>query len=220
MNIHVSLTFMGHSINGSYIFIEIIPTLDPIRSGISSLRGQGHYHFAKGTSIGKTLSLKETFEGAQRPRPGAMVAMSSACNSRPVQCPRGLHTNLLSKRKHSHFNFSHHFIWDFNLQENRLLCYKSLPFANRDAGCQGQAGQANWTQALVFLISRVWVPVLVLTLVSVSKTLNRYCFVLSMGHKTIGPMCYAMHVKEPITLDMKEVCPNVSGMVDYIKLAG
>ncbi len=33
---------------------------------IPSLRGQGHFHFAKYTSIGKSLSLWETFEGAPR----------------------------------------------------------------------------------------------------------------------------------------------------------
>ena len=35
-----------------------------IRSGTPSLRGHGHFHFAWGTSIGKSLSVWENFEGA------------------------------------------------------------------------------------------------------------------------------------------------------------
>ncbi len=41
--------------------------------------------------------------------------------------------------------------------------------------------QADWTQALVFLISRVKVRVMVSTLVSLCKTLDRNCFVLQVG---------------------------------------
>ena len=55
------------------------------RPGISSLKGQGHFHFAKGTSIGESERQWETIEGAPRPRPGAMETM--AC----VYCIPGLH---------------------------------------------------------------------------------------------------------------------------------
>ena len=44
--------------------------------GTSSLRGQGHLHFAKGTFIVKSESLRDTFEGAPRPRPGATEAIA------------------------------------------------------------------------------------------------------------------------------------------------
>ena len=67
---------------------------------------------------------------------------------------------------------------------------------------------AEWlayrTQALVFLISRVWVRVPVVTLVSLSKTLNHYCFILRMGCKAVGPVCCVMHVKEHRALIRKE----------------
>ena len=33
------------------------------RPGISSLKGQGHFHFAMATFIGKSVSQWETFEG-------------------------------------------------------------------------------------------------------------------------------------------------------------
>ena len=36
--------------------------------------------------------------------------------------------------------------------------------------------------------------------VSLSKTLNRNCFVLRMGRKALGPMCCVMHVKEPLLI--------------------
>ena len=60
-----------------------------------------------------------------------------------------------------------------------------------------------------------WIEVLVLpecefeywpvaALVSLSKTLNHNCFVLRMGRKAVGPVCYVMHVKEPRTLIVKE----------------
>ena len=52
--------------------------------------------------------------------------------------------------------------------------------------------------------SRVWVRVPVVTLVSLSKTLNHNCFVLRMGRKAVGPVCCVMHVKEPRTLIVKE----------------
>ena len=44
-------------------------------------------------------------------------------------------------------------------------------------------------KALVFLISRVWVQVPVVRLVSFSKTLNLYCRVLWMGPKEEGLEC-------------------------------
>ena len=37
----------------------------------------------------------------------------------------------------------------------------------------------------------------VVTLVSLSKTLNHYCFVLRMGRKAVGPVHCVMHVKDP-----------------------
>ena len=39
-------------------FVELLQ----VRCGISSLKGQGHFHFAKGTSIGKSESQWGTFE--------------------------------------------------------------------------------------------------------------------------------------------------------------
>ena len=63
----------------------------------------------------------------------------------------------------------------------------------------------------------MWVRILacpVAALVSLSKTLNHNCFVLRMGRKAVGPVCYVMHVKEPRTLNVKEkgACPGVSGL--------
>ena len=43
-----------------------------------------------------------------------------------------------------------------------------------------------------------------MALVSLSKTLNRNCFILWMGRKAVGPVCCVMHVKEPRTLIVKE----------------
>ena len=57
--------------------------------GKSSLRWQGHFKFAKGTSIGKFESLSETFEGTPRPRPGA-TEPRPLCSSRPA-IPRKCH---------------------------------------------------------------------------------------------------------------------------------
>ena len=51
------------------------------------------------------------------------------------------------------------------------------------------SSQAHRTQALLFLISKVWVRVLV-----VCKALNQYCVVLRMGRKAPGPVCFVMHV--------------------------
>ncbi len=50
------------------------------RPGISSLRSHGQFHFAKDTSIGKSSSLRETFEGAPRPRPGAKDSTASVAS--------------------------------------------------------------------------------------------------------------------------------------------
>ena len=60
-------------------------------------------------------------------------------------------------------------------------------------------------------VVRMWVRIP--ALVSLSKTLNHNCFVLRMGRKAVGPVCCAMHVKEPRTLIVKEkgACPSVSG---------
>ena len=52
--------------------------------------------------------------------------------------------------------------------------------------------------------SRMWVRIPVVTLVSLSKTLNHNCFILRMGRKAVGPVCCVMHVKEPRTLIVKE----------------
>ena len=52
--------------------------------------------------------------------------------------------------------------------------------------------------------SRMWVRIPVVTLVSLSKTLNHNCFVLRMGRKAVGPVCCVIHVKEPRTLIVKE----------------
>ena len=56
--------------------------------------------------------------------------------------------------------------------------------------------------------SRMWVRIPVVTLVSLSKTLNHNCFVLRMGRKAVGSVCCVMHVKEP----REGACPGVSGM--------
>ena len=50
----------------------------------------------------------------------------------------------------------------------------------------------------------MWVRIPVVTLVSLSKTLNHNCFVLRMGRKAVVPVCCVMHVKEPRTLIVKE----------------
>ena len=56
-------------------------------------------------------------------------------------------------------------------------------------------------------VVRMWVRILawpVAALVSLSKTLNHYCSVLRMGRKAVGPVRCVMHVKEPMTLTVKE----------------
>ena len=57
---------------------------------------------------------------------------------------------------------------------------------------------ADWSSALDSDsgVSAVWVRVLVLTLMSVSKTIKHYCFVLWMGRKDVCPVCNEMSVKE------------------------
>ncbi len=55
-----------------------------------------------------------------------------------------------------------------------------------------------------------------LTLVSLSKTLNHYCFVLQMGHKAIGPMCCAMQytlIAERMFLTVDELIDPMSYFV-------
>ncbi len=70
-------------------------------------------------------------------------------------------------------------------------------------------GQAHWTQTLVFLLSRVWARVLVLTLVSLSKTLKHYCFGFQLGLKAVGSVCCVMQVKEPsYTIAKRRVLPR------------
>ena len=64
-------------------------------------------------------------------------------------------------------------------------------------------------------VVRMWVRILAWTvaaLVSLSKTLNRNCFVLRMGRKVVGPMCCVMYVREPRKPIVKEkgACPGVS----------
>ena len=56
-------------------------------------------------------------------------------------------------------------------------------------------------------VVRMWVRIPawpVTALVSLSKTLNHNCFVLWMGCKAVGSVCYVMHVKEHRTLIVKE----------------
>ena len=56
-------------------------------------------------------------------------------------------------------------------------------------------------------VVRMWVRIPawpVAALVSLSKTLNRNCFVLRMGRKAVGPACCVMHVKEHRILIVKE----------------
>ena len=56
-------------------------------------------------------------------------------------------------------------------------------------------------------VVRTWVRIPawpVAALVSLSKTLNHNCFVLRMGRNAVGPVCCVMHVKEPMTLIVKE----------------
>ena len=62
------------------------------RPGISSLKGQGRFHLAKGTSIGKSESLQDNFEGAMRPRLGAPQATGSGLRVIP-----GLHCSKENK---------------------------------------------------------------------------------------------------------------------------
>ena len=64
---------------------------------------------------------------------------------------------------------------------------------------------------------RMWVRIPawpVAALMSLSKTLNRNCFVLRMGRKGVGPVCCVMHVKETQDTYRKRegACPGVSGM--------
>ena len=56
-------------------------------------------------------------------------------------------------------------------------------------------------------VARMWVRIPawpVAALVFLSKTLNHNCFVLRMGRKAVSPVCCVMHVKEPMTLIVKE----------------
>ncbi len=88
-------------------------------------------------------------------------------------------------------------------------------------GLSWPGGQVHQIQALVFLISRVWVRVLVLALVSLSKTLNHYYFVLWMGRTVVGLVCCVMlrtHIHlslrekifAPVFLAVASECPAVS----------
>ncbi len=62
---------------------------------------------------------------------------------------------------------------------------------------------AEQSGTLVFLISRVWVRVPVLTLTSICKALNHDGLVLQVGRKAVGPVCCVMHIREPGTLIIK-----------------
>ncbi len=76
-----------------------------------------------------------------------------------------------------------------------LFCYQN-----------GTSWPSDQCTGLAFLTSRVcmvWVGVPVLTLVSLIKTLNHYCFILPMRRKSLGPMCCVMHIQEPSTLILK-----------------
>ncbi len=77
-------------------------------------------------------------------------------------------------------------------------CFQTCSLA-----CRGRVDKSHRTQALVFLISRLWVRVPVVALVSLSKTLNRYCIALRMGRKAVGPVCCVTHVQEPSALIAK-----------------
>ena len=67
----------------------------------------------------------------------------------------------------------------------------------------------SWPSGLVHRNSssgvvRMWVRIPawpVVALVSLSKTLNRNCFVIRMRRKSVRPVCCVMHVKEPRTLE-------------------
>ena len=48
----------------------------------------------------------------------------------------------------------------------------------------------------MFVIDRVWVSVLVVTLVSLSKTLNHYCCVLQVGLNAVGHVGCSIHGHE------------------------
>ena len=101
-----------------------VPTSPVISSSIS----QGHFHFAKGTWIVKSLSQFETFEGAPRPRHGATEAMAScACGRRVI--PGLSHSSstdflivpcyfMLSV----HFSFPKHMAFLFQLLVFHFLC--------------------------------------------------------------------------------------------------
>ena len=78
-------------------------------------------------------------------------------------------------------------------------------------------------QALVFLISSVWVRLLVVTLSSLSKTLiHNYC-ALRMGWKASDPVFCEMHVKEPSessdTYCKEEFTPQCTWLVDWLHIA-
>ncbi len=70
-----------------------------------------------------------------------------------------------------------------------------------------------------FRLSRVWVRVPVVTLVSLSKTLNHYYFVLRMGRKAVGLVCCVTHVKEPSSLIEKRRGPPRCSWFDWQHIA-
>ena len=67
------------------------------------------------------------------------------------------------------------------------------------------SGKEYQAQTLVFLISRVWVRVPIVTPVSLSKTLNHDAFNIRMGHKALGTVCCVLQVKEPSALIEKRM---------------
>ncbi len=73
--------------------------------------------------------------------------------------------------------------------------------------------------ALVFLISRVWVRVPVMTLASLSKTPNHFCCVLRMGCKAVGPVCCVMYVKELSALIVKRRSSPQCSWFDWLHIA-
>ncbi len=85
--------------------------------------------------------------------------------------------------------------------------------------CRGQADKSTGLKLWCFRLSRVWVRVPVLTLVSLSKTLNHYCFVLRMGRKAVGPVCCVTHVKEPSALIEKSRGPPQCSRFDWLHIA-
>ena len=105
-------------------------------------------------------------------------------------------TNNNVPRTHHRASRIESFSWPWMLEGGSLLLRRRYALAQRRiyVGCRVVAERSSLPDSSSGVSSRMWVRIPVVTIVSLSKTLNHNCFVLRMGRKAVGPVCCVMHV--------------------------